>query len=490
MSKDSETAFYAPKISDLAYVSSLVALASIAATVGIFHRSLWLDELLSFYYARPEVPLDVAVSTWKGSTHLPTYYAVLRGWNLIFGESQISSRLLSVLGLPLVACLIYPYRTLMSPLHFRVFAAMLLLSPVTVYYASEARMYIFLIAASAAVFYFSFRIASDTAIERPRSIGLFAVAALTLSSIDYFGFVFSVSAIVTVLLWRYSTHRTIDRPLVLLLLAVAIVPVVWTWFAWTELGGQTGGRAWLRFHPLAPVVAFIRRLFEGNILLFVVAVAGFAFAFRQMAKMPLVVFSIAIILLDFLILLAFSLHTPVLAFRTFIVLVVPAIVLISAGIEAAMSAAMQSLPRWKALTVLLVAVLIAVTFARGAHAAYLSTESWKEASQFMADAGCAEAEIITDIDGADVPGTKGAFLAEYYFLRELRVPSPRFVPYKQGRELAHATPRSCPVKAFIARSRLNPEKVWRAVQAGEGGSPGYRIIRYTKTYLLVVSSER
>ncbi|MBX9456101.1 MAG: glycosyltransferase family 39 protein [Rhizobium sp.] len=77
-----------------------VALILVAALVfrlpGIASRSLWIDELYTEWFAaRSFVELWTEVPQFE--THPPLYYSILRAWTLVFGNSELGLRSLSLL---------------------------------------------------------------------------------------------------------------------------------------------------------------------------------------------------------------------------------------------------------------------------------------------------------------------------------------------------------------------------------------------------------
>jgi Dolichyl-phosphate-mannose-protein mannosyltransferase len=476
--------------SDIAFLAALTALSIAAALAGLMHRSLEHDELLSFYYAQPDTNWAFAVDSWRESTHLPTYYAVLRFWNEAFGEGQNASRLLSALALLFTAGLVYPYRKFMNAQQFRVFAAVLLLSPPLVFFGGQARAYIFLIAGSAAVFHFGFRTYRATAGDDTHSFAFLVASTVLLALTDFFGFVFS-SAVVVILLARvYWTRRIIHKPTAMLLGALFVFPAWWTWFAWGKVGRQTGGRAWLHFELIHSIHAYLHFFFSWHYLLLILALCGFVVGFRRLVQTPQVVFAIAIVALYIAIVSLFSLYTPVLTWRTYLVLSIPVVVVVSAGIDAAIDFRMPGFPHWKTLLLCFVTLLFAITYYRAIRIGLRDGESWSEPAQFMAQSGCANAEILAYLEGTDVEGPDGKFIGDYYFRNVLKVPSPNFVPLDHVPMAAQGTPMRCLVKAFIVRGGFDTAKIWKTAQKTLNAPPAYRIVQYPHSYLLVDSADR
>lgn len=122
-----------------------MALALLSAVVN-FHRltaqSFWADEGNSIAQARrslPEIFVHAALDI-----HPPLYYILLHGWTRIFGLSEFAIRSLSaVTGVAVVLMVWLLARRLWGNTTARVAGVIAALHPALVYYAQEARMYIF-----------------------------------------------------------------------------------------------------------------------------------------------------------------------------------------------------------------------------------------------------------------------------------------------------------------------------------------------------------
>jgi hypothetical protein len=121
---------------------ALVVAGAILRLAGLFRQSLWEDEITSGVYARASIPhlLDLVKQT---DNHTPLYYLLvhivyykfdvpllvaLRGTSLVFGVATVAIAYL--LG-----------RVLMGRVAAFVSAAIVTVSPFTVWYSREARMY-------------------------------------------------------------------------------------------------------------------------------------------------------------------------------------------------------------------------------------------------------------------------------------------------------------------------------------------------------------
>lgn len=108
------------------------------------NQSLWLDEATSALVAK--MPLsDIFTKFLPGDFHPPLYYLVLKYWTDIFGYSEISLRIPSIIFGLLTIYFIYKI-VLLITVHGSQFTAklaafLLTTSGLAIYYSQEARMY-------------------------------------------------------------------------------------------------------------------------------------------------------------------------------------------------------------------------------------------------------------------------------------------------------------------------------------------------------------
>lgn len=104
-------------------------------------QSLWLDEAIGAMVVKNMSFIDILTKFSIADNHPPLYYLLLKFWTNIFGYSEISLRMPSVLfgvGVVFLTYLIAKQFTV----HSSLFTAILVsTSPFLIYYSQEARMY-------------------------------------------------------------------------------------------------------------------------------------------------------------------------------------------------------------------------------------------------------------------------------------------------------------------------------------------------------------
>lgn len=120
--------------------SAMFFLGFIYLMVGIGHESLWFDESYSAAITNYSIPDIISIAAYD--SHPPLYYVMLKIITMIFGRSELSLRLLSVIGALALASLgIGPVRRIYGKFAGSVFSLIVLTTPMTLAMGQEARMY-------------------------------------------------------------------------------------------------------------------------------------------------------------------------------------------------------------------------------------------------------------------------------------------------------------------------------------------------------------
>ncbi len=118
-----------------------ILLAGLVLRVISLNQSLWLDEATTALAAKMSLN-DLFIKFLPGDFHPPLYYLVVKYWILIFGSSEVSLRVPSVVfGLGTVYLTYLIARKVYNTKVAVVSALLLATSGLSVYYSQEARMY-------------------------------------------------------------------------------------------------------------------------------------------------------------------------------------------------------------------------------------------------------------------------------------------------------------------------------------------------------------
>ncbi len=131
----------APRFRSPILILALITLLGLGLRlIRLDFQPLWWDEGYTVWFAAQ--PLTEMLVRTAADIHPPLYYALLRGWSLIFGLNPISLRLFSVLlSLPAIP-LAYALGRDMRDRSTGYLAALLVaVNPMAIYYGQEVRMY-------------------------------------------------------------------------------------------------------------------------------------------------------------------------------------------------------------------------------------------------------------------------------------------------------------------------------------------------------------
>ncbi len=123
-------------------LASLVVLGAVIPRLAHLHSSLWYDEIFS---SRLKLSFSLSGFAWIAyDTHPPVYNLLMLLWTHLFGDSEISLRLLPLLcSLASIAVAWRIAITLLGRAPAWLVAALMALSGASVWYAQEARSYSF-----------------------------------------------------------------------------------------------------------------------------------------------------------------------------------------------------------------------------------------------------------------------------------------------------------------------------------------------------------
>ena len=107
------------------------------------NQSLWLDEAININVTKFLSYKSLVLNYSLGDFHPPLYHLILKSWILLFGSSEISARLISViLGVATVFVTYLIAKKLFEKKTALIAATLLATAPLHIYYSQEARMYV------------------------------------------------------------------------------------------------------------------------------------------------------------------------------------------------------------------------------------------------------------------------------------------------------------------------------------------------------------
>jgi len=195
----------------------LIIIGIIYFLSGITHEGLWIDE--AFTATVVKLPLS---EIWKtiGShdTHPPLYYLLLRLHVSIFGHSDFTLRLFSVFGALALALLgIGPIRRACGDKTGISYVFMVLVTPITLVYAQEARMYTWAAFFVTGCVSYAYLAATQEKRNDWLKLGIFTIAA---AYTHYYALLATVISYILLLVWLLFNKK---KQLSIYLLTAGIV---------------------------------------------------------------------------------------------------------------------------------------------------------------------------------------------------------------------------------------------------------------------------
>jgi mannosyltransferase len=243
---------------------AVVAIVAAGVVVRFVQRSpLWLDEALSVNIAR--LPLGDMFEALRHDGHPPFYYVLLHGWMEVFGEGGFAVRALS--GVFAVASLPLAWvagRRLAGRAGACWALLIVALSPYTVRYATEARMYslvMFLVLAG-------YLLLADALIEpKPWRLAALALISGLLLLSHYWSF-YLLAATGLVLIARWWRRREQRGPTGRVILAIAAGGLLFLpWLPGFLYQSANTGTPWGEpFRPTAIVMTTLTELGGGSLI--------------------------------------------------------------------------------------------------------------------------------------------------------------------------------------------------------------------------------
>lgn len=139
----------------------LIVLLAFILRVTNLNQSLWLDEAINVIYARDNNFLWFISKYPLGDFHPPLYFAILWIWSHIFGSSEISVRLPSVIFGVLTVVVTFLIAKEYSKKIALIAALLLAIAPLHIYYSQEARPYALAAFTVSLSFYFFLKVVKN-----------------------------------------------------------------------------------------------------------------------------------------------------------------------------------------------------------------------------------------------------------------------------------------------------------------------------------------
>ncbi len=249
----------------LSWKALLVALFILAAGLRIFEldsKNMWFDEIYSWKISNGSIVK--IVSETAGDIHPPLFYILLKGWNIMAGDSIISMRLLSVFLSLLSMIVLYSISMELLKSRMQSFLVLLLyaLSPLNIYYSQEVRMLNFNLLLTLTSVYFFIRYLS-----KPKGVyGIFYCIATALSLYTHYFALFILIAQMVYVAAMYSTKPNLRDSLRPFLKYPAFAFAMFIPWLPIMAGQALKGQPWRRSQSIQQVSAEVFNYFKDTFL--------------------------------------------------------------------------------------------------------------------------------------------------------------------------------------------------------------------------------
>ena len=364
----------------------LILLLALFLRLINLNQSLWLDEAINVVYAKSADFWWFVTRYPTGDFHPPGWFATLWVWGHIFGFSEISVRLPSViLGTATVGLIFLLGKELFSRRVGFLASLFMAIAPLHIYYSQEARMYVFAAFSVTLSFYFLNRLILK---KRWAGLGLVISLVLVLYS-DYLVYLI-IPAQIIYLVWV----RRLDKMALMSFAAAGFALSPWLSIFFQQLRSglnmaaslsgwnQVVGGGGLKDLMLIPLKTFFGRVTLLNKTLYL-AVAGlvgaifgsiFIFGLKKFDKSTklLVCWLFIPLVLAFLL----SLFIPILAYFRMIFILPAFYLILGKGIE--------SMPRKIAIAAFVLIGLVSIGSLFGYYSdSKFQREDWRGAVSFV-----------------------------------------------------------------------------------------------------------
>lgn len=199
----------------------IILLAAFLIRLVSLNQSLWLDEAATAKVVQHFGFTQIVSGFSPNDFHPPLYYLFMKFWTDVFGFSEISLRMPSVIFSLLAGLIIYKIGTLLKNKSAGLWsAALFLFNPLIVYYSQEARMYMtatFLLTCS--LYYFIKMLQNQK--SKIKNIFLFNLFCI-LSFYTFYGSVFLIAGFLIYIYYK-KHYRLFFLSLIFNLLSLILI---------------------------------------------------------------------------------------------------------------------------------------------------------------------------------------------------------------------------------------------------------------------------
>lgn len=319
-------------------IGMVVLISGLIKLIGI-NQSLWLDEAISAQVAKDYSLLNIPIQFSVSDFHPPIYYMFIKLWTNIFGFSELSLRLPSIIFSLVTVYLVYLITKKLSNKKMALWAAIFTgFNPLLIYYAQEVRMYSLITMLLAIVLYYFIKLEKKISTTDIVMFNIFC----GLSFATFYGSIFFIAALNLFWLIKKRFKLFFLANIGLLIVMLALIPLLSRQIAnskqllvevknWSSVLGKVDFKNLI----LIPIKFTSGRIsYTPKILYFGIATFWACFVFlgilKGAIKKPKL---LGILVLPLIFGLIFSFFSPLMQYFRFIYLIPTMCILLSLGLS-------------------------------------------------------------------------------------------------------------------------------------------------------------
>lgn len=204
-----------------------ILIASFLIRLISLDQSLWLDEAISANVAKNFNLIETIFKFSVNDFHPPLYYLFLNLWTKIFGYSEISLRMPSIIFSITTIYLIYLIGKLIKNKKTGLWAAVILgVNPLLIYFSQEARMYLITTMFLTVVLYNFLKIVKAKKIKIINILGINIFSFLSFAS--FYGSIFLITSMAIYFLFKKKFKLFFVTNIGIVLIILILAPLLLT----------------------------------------------------------------------------------------------------------------------------------------------------------------------------------------------------------------------------------------------------------------------
>ena len=246
-------------------ILSILLLALFLRIYDLGSESLWIDEGFSIRVAKLNLVQIIEQTSWD--THPPLHFIILHCWINIFGDSEFSTRFLSVIFGFFAIFMMYRVGTLIFNKNTGILASLLLsVSVFHIHYSQEVRMYGLMALLALCSMYFFIKLLEERNYTTSISYIVFSTLLMYTHVYGFFIIIAQNIYLLTLFLLSKEEYKLNFRRWILFQLLLVVLYIPWINILINQILQVQSG-FWIHRYPLHTQISYIFIKYSGSLLL-------------------------------------------------------------------------------------------------------------------------------------------------------------------------------------------------------------------------------